>query len=227
MQRKIRFRTIGIVLTAMLCLNPVYGQKKKKNKELESEGIIFLEKDSSGGLWRETIASFVITTFLDKKGHFFDIYVDWGGNIKYTLIKRCLIMNRYYAKRQTIGNEYIYMCDNGYPEGEYIVGKYFKTKGRSIIFKKKVLTGEYWVKSLSGKMLYKTKFRQGTGYWKDYYYEEGTIREEGQVTRHYKTGEWKYYNKSGGIDSIKTYTVRDSVDVRFPYCLFNKTDRCW
>ena len=31
----------------------------------------------------------------------------------------------------------IYMCDNGYPEGEYIVGKYFKTKGRSIIFKKK------------------------------------------------------------------------------------------
>ena len=76
-------------------------------------------------------------------------------------------------------------------------------------------------------MLYKTKFSQGTGYWKDYYYEEGTIREEGQVTRHYKTGEWKYYNKKGGIDSIKTYTVRDSVDVRFPYCLFNKTDRCW
>ena len=138
MQRKIRFRTIGIVLTAMLCLNPVYGQKKKKNKELDSEGIIFLEKDSSGGLWRETIASFVITTFLDKKGHFFDIYVDWGGNIKYTLIKRCLIMNRYYAKRQTIGNEYIYMCDNGYPEGEYIVGKYFKTKGRSILGKKSV-----------------------------------------------------------------------------------------
>jgi hypothetical protein len=69
MQRKIRFRTIGIVLTAMLCLNPVYGQKKKKNKELDSEGIIFLEKDSSGGLWRETIASFVITTFLDKIYH--------------------------------------------------------------------------------------------------------------------------------------------------------------
>jgi len=53
----------------MLCLNPVYGQKKKKNKELDSEGIIFLEKDSSGGLWRETIASFVITTFLDKIYH--------------------------------------------------------------------------------------------------------------------------------------------------------------
>ena len=50
-------------------------------------------------------------------------------------------------------------------------------------------------------MLYKTKFRQGTGYWKDYYYEEGTIREEGQVTRHYKTGEWKYYNKRGGAES--------------------------
>lgn len=139
-----------------------------------------------------------------------------------------LIINRYYTKGQTIGNEYIY--DNGYPEGKYCViytDDTIPITFKEAHYKKGVLTGEYWVKSLSGKMLYKTKFRQGTGYWKDYYYEEGTIREEGQVTRHYKTGEWKYYNKSGGIDSIKTYTVRDSVDVRFPYCLFNKTDRCW
>lgn len=143
-----------------------------------------------------------------------------------SIMGKSLIINRYYTKGQTIGNEYIY---NGYPDGKYGVDieKYTTITLKEAHYKKGVLTGEYWVKSLSGKVLYKTKFRQGTGYWKDYYYEEGTIREEGQVTRHYKTGEWKYYNKSGGIDSIKTYTVRDSVDVRFPYCLFNKTDRCW
>ena len=105
---------------------------------------------------------------------------------------------------------YIYVYDNGYPEGKYRViytDDTIPITFKEAHYKKGVLTGEYWVKSLSGKMLYKTKFSQGTGYWKDYYYEEGTIHEEGQVTRHYKTGEWKYYNKSGGIDSIKTYTV--------------------
>ena len=69
MQRKIRFRTIVIVLTAMLCLNPVYGQKKKK--KLDSEEIIFLEKDSSGGLWFESISSFVKRYGINEKGQFF------------------------------------------------------------------------------------------------------------------------------------------------------------
>ncbi|KGN82326.1 hypothetical protein HW49_02085 [Porphyromonadaceae bacterium COT-184 OH4590] len=193
--------------------------------------VILLEKDSSDGLefWK-SISSFVKKHTINEKGQFFDIHTSMKGDIKKIYIMgKSLIINTYYTKGQTIGDEYTYIY-NGYPEGKYSVIYTEDTVPitfKEAHYKRGVLTGEYWVKSLSGKMLYKTKFKQGTGYWKDYYYEEGTLREEGQVTRHYKTGEWKYYNKSGGIDSIKTYTIKDSVDVRFPYCLFNKIDRCW
>jgi len=51
--------------------------------------------------------------------------------------------------------------------------------------------------------------------------------EEGKVVNHYKYGEWKYYNENGKIDSIKAYQLSDSVDVRFPHCLFNKNEPCY
>ena len=110
MQRKIRFRTIGIVLTAMLCLNPVYGQKKKKNKELDSMGIIFLKKDSCEGLWWcESISSFVKRYSINEKGQFFNINVYRKIDANLSIMGKNLIINRYYTKGQTIGNEYIYM----------------------------------------------------------------------------------------------------------------------
>lgn len=70
-------------------------------------------------------------------------------------------------------------------------------------------------------------FKKGSGYWKDFYYESGQIKEEGSVQSNYKIGEWKYYNKNGEIDSLKTYSIKDSVDVRFPHCLFNKNEPCY
>lgn len=110
MQRKIRFRTIGIVLTAMLCLNPVYGQKKKKNKESDSEGTFFLEKDSTGGLWCESISSFVKRYSINEKGQFFNINVYREIDANLSIMGKSLIINTYYTKSQTIGNEYIYMA---------------------------------------------------------------------------------------------------------------------
>ena len=77
------------------------------------------------------------------------------------------------------------------------------------------------------QILYRTYFTNGNGYWKDYYYKEGKTREEGKVVDHYKYGEWKYYNENGKIDSIKAYQLSDSVDVRFPHCLFNKNEPCY
>ena len=77
-------------------------------------------------------------------------------------------------------------------------------------------------------------FNEGNGILKKYYYIKsnseyirGHIREEGEVKNNFKFGEWKYYNKDGKIDSIKTYTLRDSVDVRFPHCIFNKNEPCY
>ena len=47
------------------------------------------------------------------------------------------------------------------------------------------------------------------------------------MKNNYKEGVWKYYNLSGTIDSTKTYTLKDAVDVRFPYCFFNKNEPCY
>lgn len=67
------------------------------------------------------------------------------------------------------------------------------------------------------------------GFWdgKNQKYIEGSIKEEGEVKNNFKFGEWKYYNKEDKIDSIKTYTLKDSVDIRFPHCIFNKNEPCY
>ena len=74
-------------------------------------------------------------------------------------------------------------------------------------------------------------FSEGSGYWKLYYYNTENeivgVKEEGEVRNNYKVGQWRYYNLEGGIDSVKTYSIKDSVDVRFPHCLFNKKEPCF
>lgn len=78
----------------------------------------------------------------------------------------------------------------------------------------------------------------GTGYWKSFYYgkwrnnsqnryyENGSLKAEGEVQNNYKTGEWKYYNKLGELESIKIYSIKDSIDIRFPQCIFNEVESC-
>ncbi|KUJ59233.1 hypothetical protein AR687_24255 [Flavobacteriaceae bacterium CRH] len=77
----------------------------------------------------------------------------------------------------------------------------------------------------------KKYFFSGSGFWKMYHYEHINPsyilehnKEEGEIKNNFKYGEWKYYNKGGVIDSTKTYTLKDSVDVRFPHCIFNKKE---
>lgn len=79
--------------------------------------------------------------------------------------------------------------------------------------------------------------QRGNGILKNFYYSEWDgknqsfskeiLKEEGEVKNNFKFGEWKYYNKEGKIDSVKTYTLKDSVDVRFPHCIFNKNEPCY
>ena len=74
-------------------------------------------------------------------------------------------------------------------------------------------------------------FSEGSGYWKLYYYNTENeivgVKEEGEIKHNYKIGQWRYYNREGGIDSVKTYSIKDSVDIRFPHCLFNKKEPCF
>ena len=75
-------------------------------------------------------------------------------------------------------------------------------------------------------------FIKGTGHYVEYYtpvfnlksqkYEPLIIKGEGEIRNNFKIGEWKYYDRNGKVDIIKTYSLNDFVDVRFPYCLFNK-----
>lgn len=75
---------------------------------------------------------------------------------------------------------------------------------------------------------------KGSGIFKSYYYgkwygnnqrfTQEIVKEEGEVKENFKFGEWKYYDKEGKTDSLKIYSSRDSIDIRFPYCLFNKKE---
>lgn len=75
------------------------------------------------------------------------------------------------------------------------------------------------------------EFTNGTGTWKDYYFitsltDTFILKEQGKIKNNYKVGEWKYYNSDGSIKAIKNYKLRDKVDVRFPYCIWNKVEPC-
>lgn len=76
----------------------------------------------------------------------------------------------------------------------------------------------------------------GTGHFMCYSYPKNSksgyrtkpiINCEGEIKNNFKSGEWKYYNKEGIVEKTKTYNLIDSVDVRFPNCIFNKTEPCY
>jgi antitoxin component YwqK of YwqJK toxin-antitoxin module len=83
----------------------------------------------------------------------------------------------------------------------------------------------------------KNELTKGNGHYINYYYSKNInnigiittpiLKSEGEIKNNFKFGEWKYYNKEGKIDSTKTYTLKDSVDVRFPHCIFNKMEPCY
>ena len=55
-----------------------------------------------------------------------------------------------------------------------------------------LLNGNYVVNNYYGKELYKTKFENGTGYYKEYSYDQ--LIKEGKMVSGKKEGEWKEYN---------------------------------
>lgn len=115
---------------------------------------------------------------------------------------------------------------DGYPIGTYKAGIFTedsKTPLKVIEYKKENISGTFSIYNGNDSLLYQTTFSKGNGYWKDYFYlSESELREEGPVKNNYKSGTWKYYNQLGEIDSTKTYTTADSIDLRFPYHYLNE-----
>ncbi|MFK7784928.1 MAG: hypothetical protein AB8B56_07425 [Crocinitomicaceae bacterium] len=113
---------------------------------------------------------------------------------------------------------------NGYPIGAYTAGiftEYAQKPLKVITYEKENISGTFSIHNERDSLLYETTFSKGNGYWKDFYLNKSVLREEGPVENNFKSGTWKYYNQSGEIDSTETYTIADSVDLRFPYHYLN------
>jgi hypothetical protein len=63
----------------------------------------------------------------------------------------------------------------------------------------------------TGKTIYKTHFKQGTGYYKDFYYNETmSIKSEGQFEKGVKVGNWIYYDANGKSKVIFEGNLKNS-----------------
>lgn len=164
-------------------------------------------------------------TLIDILRYETDKYVD------ITELKGGVIENGYRMYKNNFDNgssEGLIYDNNGNIDYQYngMLDLYIKIKVKdSIVFEK--------LNPLYNR--HRNTFNKGNGFWKTYYYGKmynyeyisGGIKEEGEVKNNFKFGEWIYYSKEGEIDSIKTYTLKDSVDVRFPHCIFNKKEPCY
>lgn len=137
-----------------------------------------------------------------------------------------MIKNKYFQQRNKYKNieNLIDSVKNVVSEKEF--SKIIPSLEETLIIKEFFLDEELNIDGGFRVYSYTVIFKKGCGYWKDFY-NEGHLKEEGEVKNNYKVGEWKYYNKNGEIDSLKVYSVKDSVDVRFPHCLFNKNEPCY
>ncbi len=139
-------------------------------------------------------------------------------------LKNKLIVDKFYISyhKDKLRSEDVLIV-NGVPQGIYY---------NSIAALKDWRTFSYdSVGNLDGNFAiadYTTNFKKGSGYWKNYYFNNHNflIKEEGDVFNNFKKGKWLYYSKEGKLIQTKNYKLKDSVDVRFPHCLFNKKEPC-
>jgi antitoxin component YwqK of YwqJK toxin-antitoxin module len=165
---------------------------------------------------------------LAEKDFYYDTIVEgFSYNGKHNPISAMTLVN--HQTKNNIDSEKI-VIENGYPIGIYIASIYESNainqtdSVKVITYKNGNISGDFKIINTKDSLLYKTTFKNGRGYWKDYYYEKSKLREEGKVKYNYKVGQWKYYDIFGTIDSIKTYTLKDCVDVRFSFNFFNKDE---
>jgi len=231
-----KLKSITINLFLLIFFN-LFGCKSISNRNNNDLIPIpyYLNKKSDSQLGIESIDNFISKKKVNKNNQIIEIEDIYDENYENIVsneihpINMNPLFNHYFSKNKTIGSEEVEIV-NGYPNGIYSV-RVLKSESfftlKKINYTNKHLSGELIINNLKDSLLYKTIFKKGTDYWKDYYYKESKIREEGNVKNNYKIGLWKYYNLSGKIDSTKTYTLKDAVDVRYPYCFFNKNEPCY
>ncbi len=69
-----------------------------------------------------------------------------------------------------------------------------------------LILGKYKVNTIEGTLIYRTDFgKEGNGKYKDYYYETGILKQEGNYENGKKEGEWCDYDKQGNLITTTYY----------------------
>ncbi|WP_299888187.1 hypothetical protein [uncultured Lacinutrix sp.] len=144
----------------------------------------------------------------------------------YDLKNNIVLDNIYITYHKDKKNtEDIYII-KGLPQGVYYSSKEIFKDWRTFKYDEKGnLNGSFTIAN------YTTTFNEGNGYWKDYYFNNAktnyVLKEEGGISKNFKVGKWSYYSNKGQLVQTKEYSLKDSIDVRFPHCLFNKNEPCF
>ncbi|MGG6231483.1 toxin-antitoxin system YwqK family antitoxin [Tenacibaculum sp. SDUM215027] len=91
---------------------------------------------------------------------------------------------RGYIKKGKFFKKWVYLIDN---DTLKIVN--YNIKG--------LLDGNYIIYTQNKKTKYKTTFRSGTGYYKNYCFRTEKLKEEGQYLKGKKNGYWIFYDEKG------------------------------
>ncbi|OEK08086.1 hypothetical protein A8C32_14750 [Flavivirga aquatica] len=162
---------------------------------------LFFYKNISGDPMK---GSYYITHFLKKrnskkKNIIRDTLIDANGN-KMEILEcgNGRVFSDYKSLNKREEGSFAEGYKNGFWKTTY-KNKLIKT----INYKNGLVIGRYRVYSIKGELLYKTTFGSlGNGKFKDYYYETGILREEGNYVNGKKQGEWCFYDEQGSL--VKT-----------------------
>jgi len=209
-----------IIISCKTNQNPIPPKELKNHKMGNSDSIVFWRADTLSNLLYSNMMpiSIVLKKYSIRNDKLFDIEHN-------TYLNKVHLQ---YRRSQNQAEDVFIL--NGLPQNAYYDSRGKQMDWRAFNYSNSgKLDGNFNVSN------YSTQFRNGTGFWKDFYFKEFDsyisisfkIKEKGVVKNNFKYGKWEYYNKEGKIDSTKTYTLKDSVDVRFPHCIFNKNEPCY
>ncbi|WP_027471810.1 toxin-antitoxin system YwqK family antitoxin [Saccharicrinis fermentans] len=109
---------------------------------------------------------------------------------------------------------------NGKKEGSWIKEIYAKRKKSVLVqemnYKNGLLDGDFCVYDIHGNtlplinnplitILTTSSLKNGNGVYMDFYYENGALKEYGQIKHGKKIGQWHLYDKQGNVLKVETY----------------------
>ncbi len=103
------------------------------------------------------------------------------------------------------GLKFIGTFKKGYKDGFWEV-KFENKRVKTIRYNNGLVVGDYRVYNIEGELLYKTYFgKYGNGTYKDFFYETGVLKEEGDYKNGIKEGNWCEYHENGDLKKISFY----------------------